>query len=126
MIASEFTALRCALSALALLLSACEVPPDDEDTRRADGTSSRTAEEACLDMAHVVADSAERCGFDYRANHAAFVEAASGGDCANIQRVRDIASLYDDCIPFLSSLPCSKIDNPDLQMPKSCKDQLER
>ena len=100
------------LAALAALLPAC-------------GSASE-AEQACEDLADALADGAQRCGFDYDANYDAVVEVAAGGDCGNIKQIRDKASFYDDCIPFVRKLTCEQLHDSSLQLPASCNAQLVR
>jgi hypothetical protein len=96
-------------------------PKPSEDTPVDPATE---AAQACEDTADAVASSAERCGYDYQTNYDLFVEGAGAVDCSDFTSVRDIDALYDDCIPFLSSLSCAQIDDPALQLPASCKSQL--
>jgi hypothetical protein len=77
-----------------------------------------------MDMAGAIAGSAQRCGFDYQVNYDAFVDAAAGGDCANITFVRDLDALYDECVPFMKGLTCEQIDDPALAFPAACQQQL--
>jgi len=108
-------------ASLLLLLCACTVKAKDEDS-----TDDVTPPEACEDMAGATAEKAASCGYDYQANYRAFVDNAAGGDCDNITSLRDEASLYADCIPYIQNLTCSEIANPNLQLPDSCIAQLLR
>lgn len=96
------------------------------------GSSDDTAddvplpEKACLDTADAIAGSAERCGFDYKANFDGFVDAVANGDCANIISIRDSKLLYGSCIPVLKGLSCEEVNDPNLMLPDSCNGQLLR
>ena len=96
------------------LVSGCGSSAEDE------------AAQACEDMADALVGSAVSCGFAYQPNYDAFVANAAGGDCDNIIKVRDKAALYDECIPFLSKLTCTQVNDSNLQLPDACRAQLER
>lgn len=83
---------------------------------------------ACEDVASAIATAASNCGLDPDKNHDAFIQAAAGGDCATIQSVRDVDTLYSDCIPKLEKLSCAQLNDPALagQLPSSCIGQLLR
>ncbi len=114
--------LGAALLAAASLVIACS----SEDNAGGDGDDSSDAEQACLDAADAIAGSAQRCGYDYKANFDAFVDSAAAGDCTYIIAVRDKSSLYAECIPYMSGLTCEQISSGNLNLPASCTDQLLR
>lgn len=90
----------------------------------AEAPDNSAAVAACYDVVEAFAHSTERCGFEYQANYDAALHAFGG--CDDAISVRDIGSLYSDCIPFLSSLTCDQVNNPYLALPPSCLDQIEK
>jgi hypothetical protein len=113
---------RAALVAAASLAVACASTDDGGD----DGGDFSSPEQACLDTADALAGSAQRCGYDYKANFDAFVNSAAQGDCRNIIAVRDKSSLYAECIPYMQGLTCEQVSSGNLNLPASCVDQLLR
>ena len=116
--------LGTALLAAASLVTAC----GSEDDAGGDGDDDdiADAEQACLDAADAIAGSAQRCGYDYKANFDAFVDSAAAGDCNYIIAVRNKSSLYAECIPYMKGLTCEQISSGELNLPASCNDQLLR
>ncbi len=117
--------------ALSALLMACASPaptpppdPTPSDVTTGGSTDSEAGAHACEDMATAMASTAARCGAEYQSSYDLFVGIAAGGDCQNIVMVRDEASLYDTCIPFLSTIPCEQFTDPNLVLPYACKGQL--
>ena len=91
----------------------------------APGCSNNVAPQACRDLVTAVGDKAVECGFDRAANEAAFEDTVSRSQgCDAVESVRDIASFYDDCIPFFEGLTCAQFDDPGLTLPSSCAMQL--
>jgi hypothetical protein len=85
-------------------------------------TSTKTPEQTCLDTANVIALAAERCGEDYFDEYDAFIDAAAGGSCANVTKIRDEAALRGECFTYFATVSCSQIyDAP----PSSCNNQLQ-
>lgn len=112
--------LRAALLAAAsLAVVACGSDDDGDD-------AVPVPEQACLDTADAIAGSAQRCGYDYKTNFDAFVDAAAAGSCSNIIAVRDRDALYAECIPFMKDLTCEQVTSGQLNLPASCNDQLLR
>ena len=80
---------------------------------------------ACLDLADAVAQAAVRCGEGtYEQNFSSFVAAAAQGDCNNIVAVKDMSSLYSECIPSIQTLACADLSTGNLD--PSCQSQLTR
>jgi hypothetical protein len=93
---------------------------------------------ACEDLAGAVAAKSVECaelknGVDlpqdeyqvaYQASYDSFVQTAAEGSCGNIKTVRDSASLYDNCLPAVQTLPCDDVLAGNL--PAACQKQLIR
>lgn len=90
------------------------------------GCGGPDPEQACLDFADALASSGERCGFDYETNFAAAVNSAAGGDCENIDSVRDIDAFESVCLPYIRQLTCDQLISSSPELPDSCLDQLRR
>jgi hypothetical protein len=105
------TRLLAALGVLAALTSGC-------------GNSD--PEQACLDFADALATSGERCGFDYETNFDEAVNSAAGGDCENIDSVRDLDAFESVCLPYIRQLTCAELINSSPNLPDACLDQLRR
>jgi hypothetical protein len=86
------------------------------------GTSE--AEQACLDTADAVGKAAQRCGLDYEANRTAFIQTGAGGDCANIDEIRDEGSLRGACFSSMGTVSCDDLKAGKLDA--SCSKQLIR
>ncbi len=104
----------------------------------AGGYSSKTPAQACEDLAEAFADKLTRCAEEevgvslteeeyrdvYMSGYDNFVEAAVGGDCHNVETVRDEDALYEGCLPGLDALSCEDIWAGNL--PTACNKQLIR
>ncbi|MDP8998543.1 MAG: hypothetical protein M3O46_00345 [Myxococcota bacterium] len=86
-------------------------------------SSAKDPAQACKDTADAVAKAGVRCGRGtYGANYDQFVQSAGNGNCANVVSVRDATSLYNTCIPSLSTISCAGLQA--LMIDASCKGQL--
>lgn len=90
------------------------------------GCGDSDPEQACLDFADALATSAERCGFDYETNFASAVATAAGGDCENIDSVRDLDSFESVCLPYIRQLTCGQLSSSAPDLPDACLNQLRR
>lgn len=90
------------------------------------GCGGSDAEQACVDFADALATSGERCGFDYETNFDAAVDSAAGGDCENIDSVRDLDAFESVCLPYIRQLTCEQLNNSAPDLPDACLMQLRR
>ena len=60
----------------------------------------------------------------YQGNYDAFVSTAAGGDCGNVDAVRDERSLREECLPSISTVACDQLVAG--QIDGSCASQLQR
>ncbi len=103
-----------------------------------DESGNEAAVAACGDLAEGMANRLVDCAAQsngvtlqpderqqaYQASYDQFVLEAVGGECSDIKSVRDSASLYDECLPALPSLPCDNVLAGNL--PAVCQKQLIR
>ncbi len=81
------------------------------------------AHQACRDAAAAYAESASKCGYTYQESYDGFVVGAAKGNCDNVIRVRDSRVFYDVCVPYLKSMTCDQVNDPNA-IPAECHDQL--
>jgi len=82
------------------------------------GTSPVTA---CEDVVDAVGVAFVRCGFGTPEAVESVAETEFGG-CENIDDIRDIDELYEECIPAIRTLDCDDIEAG--RVPASCENQF--
>jgi hypothetical protein len=90
------------------------------------GCGNTEPEQACLDFADALSTAAARCGFDYETHFDQTVELTAGGDCGNIESVRDIDAFDSVCLPYIRQLNCSQLSQTSVELPDECNQQLRR
>ena len=90
------------------------------------GCGTTEPEQACLDFAAALSTAAAACGSDYETHFDQTVELTAGGDCANIESVRDLDAFNSECLPFIRQLTCSQLSQTSVELPDECNQQLRR
>lgn len=90
------------------------------------GCGNTEPEQACLDFADALASAGERCGFDYETNFDDTVDRVAGGDCSDIESVRDLDSFDSVCLPFIRQMTCAQLIQREPELPDACLAQLRR
>ena len=68
--------------------------------------------EVCFKAAEIVALTSMRCSDQVTFDEArqAFMDSVAYGNCRTVKRVRDLDALMDDCLPWLTTAPCSFLE----------------
>jgi hypothetical protein len=92
----------------------------------ASGCGTTEPEQACLDFADALASAGARCGFPYEVNFDDTVDRVAGGDCADIDSVRDLDAFESVCLPFIRQMTCQQLNQSEPDLPDACLGQLRR
>src|SRR5690606_22278628 len=86
-----------------------ETAGDDDGgaTNPPDSGTCASCEALCFDLAEVVGQAGERCGFGYQPTYDGFVGAVN--EC-KIRGVRDERALVDLCLPSLQTVSCEDFE----------------
>lgn len=90
-----------------LLLVSCEAGP----VQRVSPTESEVAMSACQDLEAAHLAMCQRCGIKPPLPPSSASTAWKYADCSRVTAVKDVAALYDTCIPALAS-GCYEGDTP--------------
>ena len=82
-----------------------------------------TPEDVCTDYIEVLGKATARCNDEPEALFALLGEALTGPDCESVTKVRDVKSLYAECLPWCSRASCTDLGD-SAKVPAACKDQL--
>ena len=92
-----------------------------------DNLSEQQRFQACEDTIKSLASNVAKCNVNPKEDYNYFYNIIKTnmvcGSCNNIDNIKDVKGLYQDCIPWLTNLPCQGIN---FDYPPSCQNQFKK